>query len=241
MTLLPVLALAMLLINKSVQDSEYFKFDIVTLLPALLFTLLIWAVYTIEVKYHFNFTTYGVRPERLNGLRGILFSPFIHADLSHLWSNTLPSLVLITGLTYFYRNISWKVLLVGVILTGLMTWIIGRPSYHIGASGLIYMLASFLFFKGIFTKHFRMLALSFIVAFFYGSMVWYVLPIKTGISWEGHLSGGVVGLLLAVVTKNKLPEKRKFKWEDPNYVVEDDPFMRHFDENGNFIELDEEE
>ena len=223
------------------KESEYFKFDIGTLLPGLLFTLFIWVIYTIEVKYHLNFTSYGVRPERLSGLRGVLFSPFIHSDLSHLWSNTLPSLVLITGLTYFYRNIRWKVLIIGFLLTGLMTWIIGRPSFHIGASGLIYMLASFLFFKGVFTKHYRMLALSFIVAFFYGSMVWYVLPIKVGMSWEGHLSGGVVGLLLAVFTKNKLPEKRKYKWEESDFVVEDDPFMRHFDEDGNFIELDEEE
>ncbi|WP_438961659.1 rhomboid family intramembrane serine protease [Nonlabens sp.] len=223
------------------KESEYFIFDIGTFLPGLLFTLFIWVIYTIEVKYHLNFTSYGVRPERLSGLRGVFFSPFIHSDLSHLWSNTLPSLVLITGLTYFYRNIRWKVLITGFLLTGLMTWIIGRPSFHIGASGLIYMLASFLFFKGVFTKHYRMLALSFIVAFFYGSMVWYVLPIKVGMSWEGHLSGGVVGLLLAVFTKNKLPEKRKYKWEESDFVVEDDPFMRHFDEDGNFIELDEEE
>lgn len=72
-------------------------------------------------------------------------------------------------------------------------------------------------------------------------MVWYVLPLKTGISWEGHLSGGVVGLILAIITKNKLPEKKKYQWEKPNFNAEDDPFMRHFDENGNFIELDEEE
>ncbi|MGJ8685028.1 MAG: rhomboid family intramembrane serine protease [Nonlabens sp.] len=223
------------------KESDYFKFDAITVLPALVFTLLIWLIYTIEVKYHFNFTHYGVRPEKLSGLKGILFSPFIHADLGHLWSNTLPSLVLMSGLSYFYRSISFKVLVLGIIGTGLMTWIIGRPSYHIGASGLIYMLASFLFFKGVFTKYYRMLALSFIVAFFYGSMVWYVLPIKDGISWEGHLSGGVVGLLLAVFTANKLPEKKKYLWENPNFDPEDDAFMRHFDEDGNFIEFEEEE
>lgn len=223
------------------KDSQYFKFDIYTVLPAIVFTILIWLIYTIEVKYNFNFTDLGIRPGKWSGLRGVLFSPFIHADLGHLWSNTIPSLVLITGLSYFYRNISMKVLLVGLIFSGCMTWVIGRPSYHIGASGLIYLLASFLFFKGVFTKHYRMLALSFVVTFFYGSMVWYVLPLKTGISWEGHLSGGAVGLILAVITKNKLPEKNKYQWEKPNFNAEDDPFMRHFDENGNFIELDEEE
>lgn len=223
------------------KDSQYFKFDIYTVLPALVFIILIWLVYTIEVKYHFNFTNLGIRPGKWSGLKGVIFSPFIHADLGHLWSNTLPSLVLVTALSYFYRSISIKVLCLGLIFSGLMTWIIGRPSYHIGASGLIYLLASFLFFKGVFTKHYRMLALSFVVTFFYGSMVWYVLPLKTGISWEGHLSGGVVGIILAIVTKNKLPEKMKYQWENPDFNIDDDPFMRQFDENGNFIELDEEE
>lgn len=155
-----------------VKDSQYFKFDIYTVLPAIVFTILIWLIYTIEVKYNFNFTDLGIRPGKWSGLRGVLFSPFIHADLGHLWSNTIPSLVLITGLSYFYRNISMKVLLVGLILSGCMTWVIGRPSYHIGASGLIYLLASFLFFKGVFTKHYRMLALSFVVTFFF-MVVWY--------------------------------------------------------------------
>ncbi|GAL74430.1 hypothetical protein JCM19275_3285 [Nonlabens ulvanivorans] len=223
------------------KDYQYFKFDIYTVLPALVFTIAIWFIYTIEVKYNFNFTDLGIRPGKLSGLKGVVFSPFIHADLGHLWSNTIPSLVLITGLFYFYRNISLKVLLLGLFFSGIMTWVIGRPSYHIGASSLIYLLASFLFFKGVFTKHYRMLALSFVVAFFYGSMVWYVLPLKTGISWEGHLSGGVVGLLLAIITKNKLPEKKKYQWETADFNASDDPFMRQFDEDGNFFELEEEE
>lgn len=224
------------------QDKEYFKFDAYTVTTAIVFVLLCWLVYTIEVRFHVNFNIYGIRPEKLSGLRGVIFSPFIHADLNHLWSNSIPSLVLTTALFYFYRKISWRVFLFGTLLTGLLTWTIARPNYHIGASGVIYMLASFLFFKGVFTKHYRLIALSFIVAFFYGSMVWYVFPIKDGISWEGHLSGGVVGVILAIFTKNILPEKRKYVWETEQYNPEDDAFMRHFDENGNFIErLDEEE
>jgi hypothetical protein len=80
------------------------------------------------------------------------------------------------------------------------------------------------------------------VAFFYGSLIWYVLPIKEGVSWEGHLSGAIAGLFLAIVTRNKLPEKRKYVWELEHYKEEEDPFMLHFDENGNFVEsIDEEE
>ncbi len=224
------------------QDKEYFKFDGYTVTTAIAFVLLCWTVYTIEVRFHLNFNSYGIRPEKLSGLRGIIFSPFIHGDLNHLWSNTVPALVLTIALFYFYRRISWKVFVFGTLLTGLLTWLIARPNYHIGASGVIYMLASFLFFKGVFTRHYRLIALSFVIAFFYGSLVWYVFPLKTGISWEGHLSGGVVGVVLAIFTKNVLPEKRKYIWETDQYKPEDDLFMRHFDENGNFIEfIDEEE
>lgn len=223
------------------KEQQYFKFDGYTISTAIAFVTLCWLVYTIEVKFHFNFNSYGIRPEQLYGLRGVLFAPFIHTNLDHLWSNTIPAFVLTTALFYFYRKISWKVFLIGLLLTGLLTWIIARPSYHVGASGVIYMLASFLFFKGVFTRHYRLIALSFIIAFFYGSMVWYVFPLKTGISWEGHLSGGIVGLVLSIFSKNELPEKRKFQWEQPSFNPEEDEFMRHFDENGNFIEFFEEE
>jgi membrane associated rhomboid family serine protease len=129
----------------------------------------------------------------------------------------------------------------GICITGILTWFVGRPSYHIGASGVVYMLAAFLFFKGILTRHYKMLSVSFLVAFFYGSMVWYVLPIKEGVSWEGHLSGAIAGIILAVVTRSKLPEKKRYVWELDQYKEEEDPFMRQFDKNGNFMEFREEE
>lgn len=131
--------------------------------------------------------------------------------------------------------------MLGVVATGLLTWLIGRPSYHIGASGVVYMLAGFLFFKGVFTRHYKMLSLSFLVAFFYGSLVWYVLPIEEGVSWEGHLSGAITGIFLAFFTKSKLPENKKYTWEQDHYKEDEDPFMKHFDENGNFIEIIDEE
>jgi membrane associated rhomboid family serine protease len=224
------------------QSKEHFKFDGYTIGLGLLFVLLFWVVYTIEVRFHLNFNQWGIRPGEWLGLRGVLFSPLIHGSLEHLWGNTLPALALTTGLTYFYRKQSLTIFLVGWLLTGLLTWFLGRNSYHIGASGVIYMLASFLFLKGIFTRHYRLMAISFIIVFLYGGMVWYVLPVERGISWEGHLSGAVVGLFLSLVTKNRLPEKKKYEWELPEYNPEDDEFMRHFDEKGNFIErLDEEE
>lgn len=223
------------------EDSDYFKFDIVTVFPALLFVLIMWTVYWLEIKFNFRFNRYGIQPQEVSGLQGILFGPFIHSGLKHLWSNSLPSLVLITALFFFYRRISLFVLIIGLLLTGILTWLIGRPSYHIGASGVVYMLTAFLFFKGLFTGHYKLLALSFLVAFFYGSMVWYVLPIEQGISWEGHMSGAISGIVLAIFTKNKLPQKKKYLWELEHYNEDEDPFMRHFDENGNFIEISQEE
>ena len=128
-------------------------------------------------------------------------------------------------------------ILYGIVLSGFLTWIIGSSGNHIGASGLIYVLVSFIFFKGIFAKHYRLIALSLLVIFLYGSMIWYVFPIKEGMSWEGHLGGLITGLLFAIIFKKQVAKPERYKWEEPGYNEDDDPFMRHFDENGNFIEI----
>ncbi len=200
------------------------------------FILLIWIVYWVEVRFGFNFNDFGIYPRTLKGLRGILFSPFVHSNIEHLFHNTVPLFVLSMSLFYFYRKISWRILFFGLLLTGILTWIIGRPSYHIGASGIIYMLAGFLFFKGIFSKYYRLVALSLIVVFLYGGLLWYVAPIDPEISWEGHLSGLVSGLLFAVIYRKNIARAPKYEWERESYKEEDDPFMRHFDKDGNFIE-----
>ena len=127
-------------------------------------------------------------------------------------------------------------LIIGLLLTGILTWSIGRPANHIGASGIIYMLAAFLFFKGIFSKYYRLVALSLIVVFLYGGMLWYVTPIDPEISWEGHLSGLISGFALAVFYRKNTIKSPKYEWEKPEYSEKEDLFMQHFDENGNFIE-----
>ncbi|WP_424495161.1 rhomboid family intramembrane serine protease [Salinimicrobium sp. GXAS 041] len=206
------------------------------------FVLVIWIVFWFEIRFGFDFTRFGVYPQTLKGLRGIVFSPFIHSNIKHLFNNTIPLFVLSLSLFYFYRNLSWKILLFGFVLSGFFTWLIGRPAYHIGASGIIYVLASFLFFKGIFSKHYRLVALSLIVVFLYGGLLWYVTPVDPKISWEGHLSGLISGLLFALFYRKDIAQPAKYDWEQETYKEEDDPFMRHFDENGNFIEnLDHEE
>lgn len=207
----------------------------------LLFILVIWVVFWFEIRFGFDFNYLGVKPRTIQGLRGIFFSPFIHSDIKHLFHNTIPLFVLSMALFYFYRPISWKVLFLGLLFTGLLTWTIGRPANHIGASGIIYLLASFLFFKGIFSKYYRLIALSFIVVFLYGGLLWFIVPVDPKISWEGHLSGLIVGFVFAIIYKQKIEKRPKFEWEKESYNQDEDIFMQHFDENGNFIERKEEE
>jgi len=221
------------------KAKEEFQFSNSVILIPIFLVLLIWTIFWVEIRFGFDFTTWGIYPQTIIGLRGVLFSPFIHSGISHLYHNTIPLFVLTAALFYFYKPIAWKILIYGVLLSGFITWAIGRPSYHIGASGLIYVLVSFTFFKGIFAKHYRLIALSLIVVFLYGSMIWYVLPIKEGVSWEGHSAGLITGMLFAIIFKKEIARPKKYVWEEEGFIEEDDPFLKHFDENGNFIEFKE--
>lgn len=194
----------------------------------IVFVLVIWIVYAIEITFGYNFNTYGVYPRNLVGLRGVFLTHFIHSNTNHLFNNSIPLFVLLSSLFYFYRTIAYKVLFFGALWSGLLTWTIARESYHIGASGIVYVLFSFIFFSGIIRKHYRLVALSFVIIFLYGSMIWYVFPIKEGISWEGHLSGFLVGLLYSILYRNRgiVKEVHQFSKTD---------FDLLFDEYGNFI------
>ena len=218
------------------DQKEPFVFTPGVLGYPILFVLMIWVVFWIEIRFGVDFTKYGIYPMSLEGLRGILFSPFIHSDIKHLFNNSIPLFILGMSLFYFYRSISWQILFLGILFSGLITWGIGRPAYHIGASGIIYVLVSFLFFKGIFSRYYRLVALSLIVVFLYGGMWWYVTPIDPTISWEGHLAGLITGFAFSLIYRKKIARAPKFSWEEERYREEDDPFMRHFDEQGNFIE-----
>ena len=223
------------------SDQTFFKYSNSVLVVPVLAVLLIWGVYWFELRFHVNLNQFGVYPRKLSGLQGVIFSPFIHGSLEHLYNNTIPLALLLASLFYFYRDIAIKVLFIGALCSGFITWGIGRPSFHICASGIIYLLASFIFFKGIFTKYYRLVAVSLVVVFIYGSLLWYIFPTKDGISWEGHLGGFLTGLGLAFLIKAQVPSTKKYAWEFEDYDEEEDEFLKHFDENGNFIEQKQNE
>ncbi|MAN58752.1 MAG: rhomboid family intramembrane serine protease [Flavobacteriaceae bacterium] len=216
------------------QKGLYFSSD-VFLYPVFL-VLALWVVFWMDVRLGFNGSVFGIFPLKVEGLIGILTGPFIHGSLEHLFNNSVPLLVLVSALFYFYRNHRWKVLFYGVLLTGLLTWLIGRPAWHIGASGIVYMLVAFLFFKGILSRQYQLVAVSLIVVFLYGSLLWYLFPIDEKISWEGHTSGFVVGFVFSFFFRSNIVERKKYEWERPDYNPDEDLFLQHFDDDGNFIE-----
>jgi membrane associated rhomboid family serine protease len=182
----------------------------------LVLLFLMWVIKLIEVLLETNFAWLGTQPLHANGLQGILLMPFIHGDVNHLMANTGSFLILATALFYFYRDISLRVLIGIWVLSGIWVWFGGRDSWHIGASGVIYGLASFLFVSGAIRKNNQLAALAMVVAFLYGSIIWGIFPDffpKDNISWEGHLGGLVSGIILAFYFRKSGPQRKRYSWE----------------------------
>lgn len=183
----------------------YCNFNLVTekrkiihaLIFPLLFLLVMWINYGVFAILNIDMGIIGIKPMSFSGLHGIIGSPFAHGSLKHITSNSISFIILSAALFYFYRLIAYRVFFINWFISGLLLWLGGRESIHIGASGLVYGLAFFLFFSGIFRKNKPLGALSMIVVFLYGSMLWGVLPQGGNISWEGHLFGAISGLALA--------------------------------------------
>jgi len=185
-----------------------------SLVLPIFFVLLIWSVKIIEIALDTSFASWGIYPRTFQGLIGIITAPLIHADLKHLTNNTIPFLIFGVALFYFYRPLGYRVFFWTYIMSGIWVWFGARPAFHIGASGLDYGLASFLVFSGIVRRIPEFAAVSLIVVFLYGSMIWGIFPFVPDISWESHLSGGLAGLILAWVYRNDGPQKRTIDWGD---------------------------
>jgi len=178
-----------------------------------IFVALMWLVRIAEILFEIDLSDLGIYPLSARGLPGIVFSPLIHANFNHLFNNSLPLFFLGTALFYFYSDVAVKVFLWTYFLTGLFVWIAGREAWHIGASGLVYGIASFLFFSGILRRHFRLIALSLLIVFLYGSMVWGLFPgVYKNVSWESHMLGFVSGVMLALYYRKEGPQDPEYEW-----------------------------
>lgn len=175
--------------------------------------ILMWMVYWVDDRYFLDLYQWGILPRDIKGLRGILFSPLLHGSLSHLGANSLPVLILGGALYYFYPKVATKIVIYSWLFGGLLVWVFARDNFHIGASGVIYSFAGFIFLSGILRWQVNLLALSFLTAFLYGSLFWGILPYDPTISYEGHLFGGIVGFALAIVYRKMGPARKKYSWD----------------------------
>ena len=177
----------------------------ISILIPLLFIAVLWVVHLTQWAAGLDLGAFGIFPRTVSGLRGILFAPLLHGGFSHLISNSIPLLVLGAAMIYFYRAVSYKVIIWIWLVDGIGVWLMGRPAYHIGASGLVYGMASFLFFSGLLRKNRQLTALSLAVVFVYGSIIWGIIPLVESISWEAHLFGLLAGIGLSVYYLKKGP------------------------------------
>ncbi len=161
----------------------------------------LWLVHIWKISSDHNFGQYGVFPREWSGMKGILFAPFIHGDLKHLISNSVPLIVLTTILIYFYRKVAFPVFTIVYLLTGFAVWLFARRSYHIGASGVVYGLVSFIFWSGIFRRNLRSIVLALVVTILYSGYFAGIVPNEDGVSWESHLFGAFAGLIVAFMVK----------------------------------------
>lgn len=172
-----------------------------------------WVVYLIALFLNLDLSRMGILPRNMIGILGIISGPIIHANFTHLLSNTIPLLILGWAIFFFYYKVSYKTFVIIYLLTGLLVWLFARQVYHIGASGIVYGFVSFLFFSGIFRRDNKSIAIALIVTFLYGGIVWGILPGQKGISWESHLFGGIAGIITAFIFR-KIDPPKKYDWED---------------------------
>ena len=187
------------------------------------FVALIWFIQLLNWGLDLGLERFGIRPRQLAGLPGILLAPLLHGRFSHLFANSLPLLVLGTVMLHLYPNSALKVIPAVYLGPGIAVWLFARASIHLGASGLIYGLVTYIFVAGLIRRDRRAIAASLLVCFLYGALAWGVLPIQPGVSWETHLAAALIGLALAIALRRlDIPPRKHYDWEDEKDECEDD-------------------
>jgi membrane associated rhomboid family serine protease len=183
---------------------------------SLAFAAVLWLIKGLELLAGVSLIRFGIFPGTIEGLQGVLFAPFIHGSLAHLFANTAPIIVLGTALIYGYPRSARIVIPTLFVAVGLGVWLFARDSYHIGASGLTFGMMFFVFTIGVLRWDPRAIALALLVFFLYGGMIWGIFPGRPGISYESHLFGAATGIVLAFALRNlDAPRPRKrYSWEE---------------------------
>ncbi|NLB87580.1 MAG: rhomboid family intramembrane serine protease [Bacteroidales bacterium] len=186
------------MIEQTNSKTELKKMLLAIVIPAS-FMFLAWLIFALEKSLNINFAQYGLLPRDFRQWYGILTMPFLHGGSEHIIANTVSFIILGSMLFYFHNDRAILLFILSYFLSGIFTWLIGRESIHIGASAMIYAFAGYLFTAGLIGKNIRRMAITLIIVFLYGSMIWGMFPINEKISWEGHLSGFITGLILAII------------------------------------------
>lgn len=196
------------------------------------FIAIIWMVKIVETTYEIDLGEFGILPRTLAGTIGIVTAPLIHGDIYHLISNSFPLLILGVTFFYFYDRVASIVLLLIYLMTGFWVWIAAREGYyHIGASGVVYGLLSFLLCSGFLRGDRRSLSISFIILFLYGSTFFFgLIPGDARVSWESHLMGAIAGIFCAVYFKGAIPLPETEIVTDPADIEAPIKYEYHFKE-----------
>jgi membrane associated rhomboid family serine protease len=191
--------------------------------PSILLVLM-WLLMLYQWYFSKSLYFLGVQPLHFNGLQGIITSIFIHGSWSHLLSNSAPFFLFTAALYYYYPKIANKVFIGLWITSGLYLWLFARGNWHIGASGLVYSLAFFHIMSALIQRELKLVSFSMLIIFLYGSMIWGFFPEffpQENISWQGHLTGAVVGIIFAIFFSHHAPKAKKY-FEDEDDEEDDD-------------------
>lgn len=181
----------------------------------IVYLFLVVIMYIVQVYVPGVETTLALYPRHFKYILGVFTTVFLHANVSHLSSNVLPLAAGLFCLFYFYKTIAKQVLFFSHFLSGLLIWLLARPSFHIGASGLVYALVFFILISALVRKNKQLMVVAFIILVFQNGLIWGVFPQDNQVSWESHLLGALVGILLAVLYRNKGPQNDNEKhWNE---------------------------
>jgi len=200
--------------NETDFEKELFFHSI---LKSVIIVAILWVAFLLNDIFGLHWNEYGMHPRKPEGLFGIITMPFLHGDISHIFSNSIPLIVLLFSLFYFFHKKASLILATTWFVVGVLTWVIGTDGVHIGASGIVYALAFFLVAISVIKQETKLMAYSLIIIFLYGSIVWGFFPQlfpDKHISWEGHLAGAITGIILAFFYRSEGPEKKVYFEEE---------------------------